>query len=79
MYFSKIEGIISLISAETAKMYRFSYKIYAFSNWASAIYAEEHGFLQVLPEHIDGAFNEVDIDRVLTLAPLCRYIKNWCC
>ncbi len=36
---------------------------------ASAIYAEEHGFLQVLPEHIDGAFNEVDIDRFLTLAP----------
>ena len=36
---------------------------------ASAIYAEEHDFLQVLPEHIDGAFNEVDIDRFLTLAP----------
>lgn len=36
---------------------------------ASATYAEEHGFSQVLPEHIDGAFNEVDIDWFLTLAP----------
>ena len=36
---------------------------------ASAIYAEERGFSQVLPEHMDGAFNEVDIDRFLTLVP----------
>ena len=35
----------------------------------SAIYAEEHGFSQVLPEYIDWTFDEVNMNRFLTLAP----------
>jgi Cdc6-like AAA superfamily ATPase len=43
---------------------------------ASAIYAEEHCFSRILPEYIDGAFNEVDIDRSLILAPAMSLHKK---
>lgn len=43
---------------------------------ASAIYAEEHGFSQVLPEHIDEAFDTVDVDRFERLVPGMAFHKK---
>ncbi len=36
---------------------------------AAAIYAEENGYEQVLPEHIDKAFEELDGDRMIKFIP----------
>jgi len=36
---------------------------------AASIYAEEQGFDKVLPEHIDGAFDLIDVDRFMKIVP----------
>ncbi len=63
-----LEETVNLCAAISARVHGDARKAIELLR-ASAIYAEEHGLSQVLPEHIDGAFNEVDIDRFLTLAP----------
>jgi Cdc6-like AAA superfamily ATPase len=60
--------IVNLSAAISTRVHRDSRKAIKLL-WASVIYAEEHCFSRILPEYIDGAFSEVDIDRFLTLAP----------
>ena len=59
---SIIEETINLCAAISAKSHGDARKAIELLR-ASAIYAEENGFSQVLPEHINKVFDTVDADR----------------
>lgn len=61
-------GTIELCAAISAKAHGDARKAIDLLRVA-AIYAEENGFSQVLPEHIDKAFEDIDGDRMLKFVP----------
>src|SRR5271157_1867398 len=72
---SIIEETINLCAAISAKSHGDARKAIELLR-ASAIYAEENGFSQVLPEHIDQVFDTVDADRFEKLVPGMAFHKK---
>ena len=72
---SIIEETINLCAAISAKSHGDARKAIELLR-ASAIYAEENRFSQVLPEHIDKVFDTVDSDRFEKLVPGMAFHKK---